>query len=220
MDVQYPYASVEARLRLLYRLPLPRERKRQIQVGERSLGGPEWLESPHHLSVEELLRGQGEVGSGVDVVGLPGAVDACADEAQVMALLRAAHGLLRPGGVVVGHCQNPWALKVLRHRLGWRHLRRLARIGGPVGSAASCVRVLNRAGFLAVQCGYVQPDLSDPMGLIPSQRDAARAQFLRVTRAERGHFAPPAYALRIGLAWAGWGGAQQREVFYWGQKAC
>lgn len=220
MDVQHPYANSEARLRLLYSLPLPTERSCLLQVGASKASMPLWPGALQHLTLDELPGLPQQLGGAVDAVALPSTVDALACAAELDALFMSVHRLLRPGGVVVGHCRNPWALKALGHTLGWRRLRRLAGAGGPVGSAAGCAQALSRAGFDAVQCSYVQPDMADPMGLIPSDRQAARAQFLRITRAERGHFHPADYAARIALAWAGWGGAQQREVFYWGCKPC
>jgi hypothetical protein len=96
----------------------------------------------------------------------------------------------------------------------WQGLR------SPVPSPSACRRALGAAGFVEVACFYVQPDMSDPMGLIADDRAAARAQFLRAVRAEQGHFGTLAYAARVLLAQLGLGGLQQAQIFFWARKPC
>lgn len=220
MDVHYPYAEGIARLRLLYRLPLPLSTSRLIQVCEGGAPVSVWAGSVERVSVEALLRGAVEVQPGVDAVALPGTWDIARTGVDAAAVLFAAHRLLRPGGVVLGHCENVLALRALCSMAGWHRLLRSALGRGHAATARGYMRTMAVAGFESVECSFVQPHLADPMGLIPTDTAAARAQFLRVTRAERGHFNAAAYAARIGLAWAGLGGVQQGHLFFWGYKAC
>ena len=92
--------------------------------------------------------------------------------------------------------------------------------GSQPASAGAFLRALKAAEFDSPHCSFVQPSIEDPMGLIPIDFNAARAQFLRAIRSERGHFGPLAYAARIGLSQVGLGGMQQANLFFWGRKAC
>jgi hypothetical protein len=66
----------------------------------------------------------------------------------------------------------------------------------------------------------VRPNIAAPMGLIPADRVAARAEFLRSVRAMRGHYSVFGYAPRLLLAWLGLGGLQQGQLFFWARRPC
>jgi hypothetical protein len=217
MDVQYPYADGIARLRLLYRLPLPPGPLKVLQVGG-DAGSPcvdtDGPGGAQVLPLADLVPLAATHPGRFDAVALPGTWDAAGADTPA-AVLASAWDLLVPGGFVVGHCAH---LAALRHLGSVKGLWRAAR--SRVATAGACQAALRAAGFQAVQCFYVQPQLADPMGLIPTDKAASRAHFLRAVRAEQGHFGRVAYAARIALSQCGLGGLQQAQLFYWACKPC
>ena len=91
---------------------------------------------------------------------------------------------------------------------------------GGIGTASACKQALLRSGFVSAECYYVQPSIVSPMGLIPCERQAARAHFLRSIHSAQGHYSRPAYALRVLLAYFGLAGMQQPQLFFWARKPC
>jgi hypothetical protein len=217
MDVQYPYAEGPARRQLMYRLPLPAGPQSLLLV--EGPGAPSglhegWSGAVQRVDGESWLAASSTAQTAFDVVALPGAWDLGAGVAAPD-LLKRANAALAPGGVVVGHADHLLALRRLATPAGWWQAWR-----SPVASVRACRRVLQAAGFKQVSCFHVQPSLDDPMGLIPDDRAASRAQFLRAVRAEQGHFSAPAYAARVLLAQLGLGGLQQLQLFFWARKPC
>jgi hypothetical protein len=222
MDVAYPYAEDASRRQLLYRLPsAPLPRRLLIVGGDADLVGPGWGGPVSTATPEQLVTLPGDRPAAFEAVALPMVLGLPRRPGPGPAQqLGGAWRRLVPGGVVVGH---------VAQRLT---LRRMARVGGMVaaaqsmggtgalGSADDCTAALRRAGFVDPECYYVVPGLDAPMGLIPCHAAAARAQFLRATRASQGHFHPLAYAARLLLAHLGLGGMQQSHLFFWARKPC
>lgn len=217
MNAEHPYADAEARLHLLYRLPWPEAGQRMLVVGTPAAMGlpPSAALTPKDAvnfcaSGRDLPDGEALF----DVVALPWELGRHHQPAQ---LLAAVHRLLVPGGTVVGH---------LTHRLAWRQLTHPSQWAdalrgrfGP-GTAKGCQRALSRAGFFGVECYFVQPNIDNPMGLIPCEAQASRNWFLRSVRATFGQRGPLSYGARFMLAFLGLGGLQQSELFFWARRPC
>lgn len=221
MDVEYPFATELSRRQLLYRLPTAPAPRRLLLVADR--------DDPHDLAhgwggpVTAWTRAQVQAaGAGVrfDAVALPGVLGARTATPGTADLLAAVQRLLVPGGVVVGHVDHLLALRRLATPGGLARLVGAIASPGVVGTAAACTRALQRAGFVQPQCYYVQPSLSAPMGLIPCDRAAARAQFLRAVWSAQDQYSRPAFAARLLVATLGLGGLQQQELFFWATKPC
>ena len=214
MDVEYPYADGLSRRQLLYRLPLTPQPRRLLLVcddaGSQRLGDG-WGSAVTRMSASATAAVSG---GNFDAVALPDQ-----PPEQIQALLQMAHRRLVPGGVVIGHFENPLALRRLGTLNGWAGLAR-SLMPGAIRSAAGCKAALARAGFQDAACFFVQPNMDSPMGLIPCEQLAARAQFLRSIRSAQGHHGRVAYAARVALAMAGLGGLQQPQLFFWAGKAC
>ena len=128
--------------------------------------------------------------------------------------------LLVPGGLVVGHFEYGLSLRRLTAAGALVRLVRSTSRLGIVASVPYCKRALRRAGFIDLTCYYVHPHIDSPMGLIPSERRAARAHFVRMTRAQRGGHGLLMQGLRLGLAQVGLGGTMQPQLFVWASKPC
>lgn len=221
MDVEYPFASAVSRRQLLYRLPTAPAPRRLLLVADRAdaddyihgWGGPvtAWTRAQVHAA---------GAGARFDAVALPGVLGARMAPSGNAGLLAAVQRLLVPDGVVVGHVDHLLALRRLATPGGLARLVGAVARPGVVGTAAACTRALQRAGFVQPQCYYVQPSLSAPMGLIPCDRAAARAQFLRAAWSAQDQYSRPAFAARLLVATVGLGGLQQRELFFWATKPC
>lgn len=223
MDVQYPYAEGLSRRQLLYRLPGAPAPRRLLVVhsgtGEGALIGGGWGAPVTVVAASELqaLAAQGDVR--FDAVALPAVLSAGQLQPGAV-VLTLAHGLLVPGGVVIGHLEHGCALR------RWASLAGLRAVAGALlgtqglGSPGQCQGALQRAGFSDPTCFFVQPHIGDPMGLIPSDTVAARAHFLRSVRSSRHLYGRLGYALRLVLAAAGLGGTLQPELFFWARRPC
>jgi hypothetical protein len=231
MDIEYPYTEDIARLRLLYRLPDAPEPKRLLILAnspdDARLGdaweGAVTLTSAASPAAAALADG----GARYDVIALPSILGLAASgvtrgDARVgnLELLAGAAAALAPGGVIVGHMAHG------------RALRRLARPGrlaavavaglraGTIASAADCLRVLANAGLTGAECYYVEPNIGQPMALIPADAAAARAHFLRAVRSSRAAYSFAGYGLRLMMARLGLAGLLQRDLFFWARKPC
>lgn len=223
MDVEYPFASAQSRRQLLYRLPTAPAPRRLLLVADRAdpddfihgWGGPvtAWTRA-------QVQADGAAAGARFDAVALPGVLGARTATPGTTDLLAAVQRLLVPGGVVVGHVDHLLALRRLATPGGLARLVGAMARPGVVGTAAACTRALQRAGFVQPQCYYVQPSLSAPMGLIPCDRAAARAQFLRAVWSAQDQHSRPAFAARLLVATLGLGGLQQQELFFWATKPC
>lgn len=208
MDVAYPYADAGARRALLYRLPVGEPPQRLLVVGTGAVAqeiAAGW-HGPVQLMSAAALAASWQAHEGAfDAVAWPGLGDS---EGHMLPLARS---VLAPRGLLLGHFEQRVTLRRL-------HLALLP--AGSLRSPAGCVRALEGAGYEEPAVWYVQPSISSPMGLIPTEPVAARAQFLRAIRSAHGHHSTVAYALRWLLAWAGLGGLQQNELFFWARKPC
>ncbi|MCW5661954.1 MAG: hypothetical protein KIT60_29985 [Burkholderiaceae bacterium] len=217
MDANFPFAEDDARLRLLYRLPLPTGAGDMLVVGKTDMADllkAGWTGNCTHA---ESWRALGGGAAHFDVVATPGLDLDAGDPEEAVGTLRRALSLLRPGGFIVGHMEHSCTLRGLANGRGWRAALHPARFfGRPVG----CSLALQGAGFVASAVWYVQPNIQAPMGLIPSEPVAARAEFLRAIRATRGHHSRLGYVLRLALARLGLGGLQQGQLFFWAQRPC
>lgn len=227
MDVEYPFAPAHSRRHLLYRLPSTKVPGRLLIVsgiaGSEQIGNG-WNGPVTVLDSSQLGEALQQDGARFDAVALPGLLGAHAASlpggATAEHLLHMALALLVPDGVVVGHLENLYALRRAANLHGLVQLVRAAVRPGVVGGPQACKRALVRAGFVEPECYYVQPNLSDPMGLIPCDPVPARAQFLRAIRSAQGHHSRPAFAARLLIAHLGLGGMQQQELFFWARKPC
>lgn len=221
MDALFPYAEGAARRHLLYRLPTaPAPRRLLLAYADRAdkAIASEW-EGPVEVIDGSKLKGYGRHhAAGFDAIALPGLLDSA--PAPPADLLRAAHHLLVPGGIVVGHVE---------HLLAWRRiatprgvLRWALSVGGRngVGTAARCLRELARAGFTSCECYFVSPHIDAPMSLVPGHDGSARAQFLRALRIAPHHHGHLSYRLRWVWTALGLGGMQRPHLFFWANKPC
>ncbi len=222
MDVEYPYAEDSSRRQLLYRLPTAPSPRRLLVVGEDAdLVGPGWGGPVGTAMPRELAAAQAGAAAVVDAVALPGVLGLSGEPGPRAAqVLDGAWRRLVPGGVVVGHVEHRLTLRRLTSAAGLAAMARSIGGAGMLGSAKDCAAALRRAGFEDPECYYVVPNLDHPMGLIPCHPAAARAHFLRATRASQGHFNPVAYGARLLLARLGLGGMQQAQIFFWARKPC
>lgn len=224
MDVAYPYADGLSRRQLLYRLPTAPEPQRLLLVSSDADGdliadswrGPVTVLAPAGLNPAFL-----QDGARFDAVALPWLTGLLSSNCRGgPQLLKLAHALLVPGGLVVGHLHNLHTLRRLATARGLAEVVAALARRGAMGSAAGCGAALLRAGYAEPECWYVQPSIDSPMGLIPSDPTAARAHFLRSIRSAQGHHSRPAYAARLLVAALGLGGMQQPELFFWATKPC
>jgi hypothetical protein len=227
MDVDYPFATPLSRRQLLYRLPTTPAPGRLLIVSGFADGeqiGSGWTGAVVTLDSSQLEAALAQSRARFDAVALPGLLSALAaplrSGATAGQLLRMAHAFLVPGGVVVGHLENAFALRRAASLRGLAPLVRAALRPGVVGSAQACTRALVRAGFVEPECYYVQPSLAAPMGLIPCDPVPARAQFLRAVRSAQGNYSRPAFVARLLIAHLGLGGMQQQELFFWARTPC
>lgn len=215
VDADFPYAEDIARLRLLYRL--------QVTSGDLLVIGAAQMASelardwPGRCRLAGSSRSVGAQEGAFDVVALPGWLVGSTREPATRDELKRVHGLLRPGGWVIGHIEQACTLRRLLGGRGWWAALRPERA---VGHPAGCAAALADAGFEAPAVWYVRPNIAAPMGLIPADRVAARAEFLRSVRAMRGHYSVFGYAPRLLLAWLGLGGLQQGQLFFWARRPC
>lgn len=227
MDVDYPFASALSRRQLLYRLPSTPAPGRLLIMsgiaGSEQLGSG-WIGPVMTLDCSQLEVALAHGGARFDAVALPGLLGAEAallrSGATARQLLHMALALLAPGGVVVGHLDNSYALRQAASLRGLAQLVGAAVRPGVVGGAQACTRALVRAGFVEPECYYVQPSLAAPMGLIPCDPVPARAQFLRAVRSAQGSYSRPAFVARLLIAHLGLGGMQQQELFFWARRPC
>lgn len=222
MEDRLPFASGEARLQLLYELPLTGDEHRVLVIGPGS-GVPVALlsERQHRLSTLRCLPSEGDapMPGEFDAVLVPGSLfdhhDASAD-----ALLTQALRALTPGGVVVGHCDNLLSVRALgaacRSGALFSNLRNRRRAGSP----ARLERTLRTLGFVDAECFHVEPHIGSPMALIPSEPRASQSHFVRTVRRNRPLYGRLGFSLRIALARAGLGGILQPHLFFWARKPC
>lgn len=222
MDDRLPFASGEARLRLLYELPLTGHERRVLVIGPNS-GVPIALsaEQQHRLSTLQCLplAGDAPTSGEFDAVLVPGSLfdhhDASAD-----ALLTKALRALTPGGVVVGHCDNLLSVRALgaacRSGALFSNLRNRQQAGSP----ARLDRTLRTLGFVDTECFHVEPHIGSPMALIPAEPRASQSHFVRTVQRNRPLYGRLGYALRLALARAGLGGMLQPHLFFWARKPC
>ena len=224
MDIEHPYADGPSRRHLLYRLRTAPPPRRLLLVSgdpESDLIGTGWGSPVTVLAPSGLDASFLQSGTRFDAVALPwvtGLPSSTGCDGQ--RLLKAAHTLLVPGGVVMGHLRNIQTLRRLGTARGLAEVVATLTHRGAMGSAAGCAAVLLRAGYAEPECWYVQPSISSPMGLIPSDPTAARAYFLRSIRSAQGHYSRSAYLARLLVAALGLGGMQQAELFFWAKKPC
>jgi hypothetical protein len=223
MDVEYPYAQGQARLQLLYRLPSAPPPRRLLLVTDLIEGdgiGAGWGGPVTRVASSALDTAATDGGARFDAVAVPavlgGGTAELSSRHAVLPWLQRLHELLVPGGLIVGHVDNLYALRRWATPSGLLAALRPAAMG----SAADCRATLLDAGFTLPECFYVQPSIVSPMGLIPCERVASRAHFLRSIRAAQGHYGHSAYAARLLMAWLGLGGMQQAQLFFWARKAC
>lgn len=215
VDADFPYAEDIARLRLLYRL--------QAGAGDLLVIGAAQMASelardwPGKCRLAGSWRSVGVTEGPFDVVALPGWSAGAVHDPATRDELRRVHDLLRPGGWVIGHAEQACTLRrMLGGRGWWAALRPDRFVGRPTG----CVAALSTAGFEAPSVWYVRPNIAAPMGLIPTDPAAARAEFLRSVRATRGHYSMFGYVPRLLLARLGLGGLQQGQLFFWARRPC
>lgn len=222
MEDRLPFASGEARLRLLYELPLTGNERRVLVIGADS-AVPVALsaEQQHRLSTLQCLplAGDAQPSGEFDAVLVPGSLFDHNDE-SACALLTTALRALTPGGVVVGHCDNLLSVRALgaacRSGALFLNLRNRRQAGNPV----RLERTLQTLGFVDAECFHVEPHIVSPMALIPAEPRASQSHFVRTVRRNRPLYGRLGYALRLALAQAGLGGMLQPHLFFWARKPC
>ena len=226
MDVQYPYASAQARLQLLYCLPTaPAPNRLVIVSGGDSSALPDdgWPGPVRRVDLSALRTAPVDAGLRADVLALPGVLGLPASRAAFgdnVAMLTAAARWLAPGGLVVGHVSQLRAFRSMARPGGLAALAVAALRPAAITGPTRCLRALQLAGLHAGQCFYVQPSIGEPMGLVPVQQDAARAHFVRAVRSAAPNHSTLGHALRLALALGGLGGLMQEHLFFWAEAAC
>jgi SAM-dependent methyltransferase len=214
------------RLRLLYGMAMTGQEKRVLIIGpvaaEASVFDPDAVSS----HIEVVRSGAESAGTGFDAVVLPGGLQDAAgsmsddDRPMPVRLLRQAHDALRPGGVVVGHCNHLVSAHGLRQILSGRIPVESWISGRGLMSGNGCLRALARQGFTAAECYYVEPQMADPMALVPVHTVAARKHFYRAIRRTRGQYSGIGFGVRMALATCGLGGLLQPQLFFWARRPC
>jgi SAM-dependent methyltransferase len=220
VDARLPFAEGEARLRLLYQLPLSGTERHWLVLGDASAARQAvgLRQDAPPLSAWAPDAAAPAAGP-FDVVALPGTLLAPAP-VPPEARLRQVLDVLVPGGVVVGHVDHLLSLHGLAGALRgagwhgrWAELRAFA-------SARRCELSLRRCGFTEAECFHVEPHIEAPMALVPSDRRAARSHFVRTVHRNRPLYGSAGFTLRLLLAQAGLGGALQPQLFFWARKPC
>ena len=196
MDIEYPYATGQARRQLLYRLPSAPLPRRLLVFGDKAqadLIRAGWDGSVVHIAANRVAGDATEDDLRVDAVVLSSASDN-----DMQKLLAAAWRRLGPGGIVMGHALDP------------RWVRRPKALHDAILAA----------GFVEPACYYLQPGIEAPMVLAPTDGPAARAHAVRAIRTTRGLYNRAAYALRLAAAWLGLDRWRQAELFFWGRRPC
>ena len=222
MEDRLPFASGEARLRLLYELPLTGDERRVLVIGPDS-GVPIALsaEQQHRVSAIQCLPPAVDApeAGGFDAVLMPGSLFDDQD-VSARALLNKALRALAPGGVVVGHCENLLSVRawVSACRSGdvFSNLRNRQQAGSP----ARLEHTLRALGFIDAECFHVEPHIASPMALIPAEPRASRNHFVRTVLRNRPLYGHLGFSLRLALARAGQGGILQPHLFFWARKPC
>jgi hypothetical protein len=230
-DIQYPYTEDAARLRLLYRLNDAPEPKRLLIVAgvpEDEQLGFAWDGGVTIASATTGLAALASGGPRYDAIALPGILSVAASAVRPSGsarwrnadLLQRIGAALAPGGLVVGHMPHGRALRGLARPRNALALATAALSADGITGPAACRRALTRAGLQQAECYYVQPNIAQPMALIPCDAAASRAHFLRAVRSSRGGYAPLGYGLRLALARLGLAGLLQSDLFFWARKPC
>jgi len=160
--------------------------------------------------------------SDFDAVALPGTLEPLPSRAQLAngELLAAAAELLAPDGVVVGHMAHGRALRRLARPSQWIGLAAAAFVADAILGPVEVCGALERAGLHTAEGFYVQPQVDSPMGLAPSDPQAARRHFLRDLRSTSHTRGVAGHYLRWAVARVGWGGSFQSQIFFWARKPC
>lgn len=227
MDTRPPYARGEARLRLLYRLPLSGREETILAIGGIDQARAALDRDALRASIDVVGADAPAASSRYDAVVLPGSLTGAGEGGPPgrrsigpAALLGRAHTALRPGGIVVGHLDHLASAHGVRQVLqgqispgAWLRCRAVA-------SGAQCHRALVDAGFDEPECFYVEPRIESPMVLVPVHALAARSHFLRAIRRTRGQYSTPGFLLRMALARIRLGGILQPHLFFWARRPC
>ena len=222
MEDRLPYASGEARLHLLYELPLTGDERRVLVIGAPSDASAALsVERQHRLSTLECMSPADDVSAAgeFDAVLVPGSLFDGLDD-SVDALLSRALQSLAPGGVVVGHCANLLSMRTLVAGCRSRTLLSTLRDRRRAGNPERLERTLQALGFVDAECFHVEPHIASPMALIPAEPRASRSHFVRTVRRNRPLYGHLGFAVRLLLARAGLGGTLQPHLFFWARKPC
>lgn len=226
MDSGPPFAADDARLGLLYRLPLTGSERDILVIALDAETAAVIGRAQAGLELHRVAPGEPAPAKAFDVVVLPGSLTAAAGEAgppptrPPATLLAEAFAAVRPGGVVVGHLDHLSALRTLGRLLRERGLVRRWMAHRGVISGRGCRQSLLRCGFVEPECFYVEPRIGSPLALVPIHRQAARLHFLRAVRRTRREYHPAGYALRLAMAAMGLGGLLQPHLFFWARRPC
>ncbi len=222
MEDRLPFASGEARLRLLYELPLTGHERQVLVIGaEPSVPIALSAEQQHRLSTIEFMppAGGAPTANEFDAVLVPGTLFQHPDESAAALLARALQALA-PGGVVVGHCDNLLSVRALGSACRSRTLLSNSQNRQQAGSAERLAQTLQSLGFVDAECFHVEPHIASPMALIPAEPHASRNHFVRTVLRNRPLYGSLGFALRLALARAGLGGILQPHLFFWARKPC
>ena len=217
-----PFAEGADRLGLLFRLPFQEGHRQVLVVDDRtSCNGITFADSALDV-VRAAAVDLPQVDASFDVLALPDCLTvpvAARDVAALHKLLDQAGHLLRPGGVVVGHCIHMSALRNWRRWLIPAGAVGNWRVGLRFGTAKRLANTLRQHGLVGAEVFYVEPGIEAPMVLIPSEPNAARAHFVRSVQRNRPLYSPLGYAVRLALAKTGWAGLLQSDLFFWAYKS-
>ena len=216
MDLTHPYDTDEARLSLLYRLPVTGSPARLLVVGDAWTGlAGQW--SGAELCLVQSLADV-PAGQRFDLVALPGVLAPQSVDAGHQ--LGQAAAVLAPGGMLIGHMAHGLALRQ------WASLRGLCRLGLSLldrrrpSSHGRLQAMLRTAGLCEVECFYVVPSIDAPMGLIPCAPAAARAQFARGLRSSRDSLTWHAFGIRWLMLALRTGPLLRDALFFWAKRPC
>ena len=226
MSIRHPFESDQARLQLLYRLPLTYPSGRLLVMGQASqVRAVGWSSEVCEIGLAPTLTGQLEEFDKAcyAAIAIPGVLGAFENRVGANSTPNFLAGLterLAPGGWVIGHMNHGLYLGGLAQPTLW--LKFLAAVidNKRPNSPRRLKLLLQTAGLVDVECYYVQPSIESPMALIPCVRAVSDTYFMRCASSARSSHAAHAYwgrkiALKLGL-----GGCLRSSIFFWGRRPC
>ena len=218
------YLSDAARRSLVYRLVTVQAPQRWLLIGAPSeLARFTWSTNAVYCQPTGVAGVAGAEDGRFDAIALAGVLrphDSVAPGLSAHEFIAQVVDRLAPNGVLMGHLDHGMAARHLGQ--WWRCLLPALR---PSRSECPCTptklrRILSAAKLGSIECFYLTPSMSSPMGLVPCTEPAATRYFRRAIVSARDQHSWPAYIGRRLAAQFGWSGIFRQELFFWARKSC